>query len=48
MSATESGKNDFMAYLGMLDHKGPLNTDNPKYKGSQYNVLNEWKDGMKT
>ena len=27
------------------DHHGPLDTDDPKYKGSLYNVMGEWETG---
>ena len=32
-------------FWAITDHHGPLDTDNPSYKGSLYNVMAEWEMG---
>ena len=44
LAAKESGQQDLISYAGILDHQGPLESHDPKYKGSSYNVLVDWDD----
>ena len=46
MAAKESGQSEFSSYSGIVDHQGPLKSHDPKYRGSLYNVLVDWDDGM--
>ena len=44
LAAKESGQQDLISYAGILGHQGPLNSHDPKYKGSSYNILVDWDD----
>jgi hypothetical protein len=35
-------------YKGIIGHEGPLRQTDPRYKGSEYNVLVQWEDGTET
>ena len=48
LAAKESGQQDLISYVGILDHQGPLKNHDPKYKGSSYNVLVDWDDKTQT
>ena len=41
LAAKESGQQDLISYVGILDHQGPLKNHDPKYKGSSYNVFED-------
>ena len=43
MAVKESGQRDF-TYSGIINHQGPIKKNDPKYKGSSYNVLVDWDD----
>ena len=43
MATKESGQHDF-TYSGIINHQGPIKKNDPKYKGSSYNVLVDWDD----
>ena len=38
----------YWSFQRILDHQGPLKHDDPRYKGSTYNVLVKWSDGSET
>ena len=44
----ESGQHDFISYSGIINHQGPIEKNDPKYKGSSYNVLVDWDDSTQT
>ena len=42
------GYGEMHTFKSILDHQGPLKRHDPKYKGSQWNVLVAWDDGTHT
>ena len=40
--------NRYGAFVKSLLHQGPLSRNDPRYKGSKYNVLVEWETGETT
>ena len=42
---TEEDKEILWKWRKIVAHKGPLKQNHPKYMGSKYNVIVEWKDG---
>ena len=48
MQPTSAGDGNLQTFKGVLDHQGPLKRHDPKYKGSQWNVLIDWDDGTQT
>ena len=42
------GYGEMHTFKTILDHQGPLKCHDPKYKGSQWNVLVNWDDGTQT
>ena len=41
-------KEDFFTFKDILDHQGPLKSNDNNYKGSTYNVKVRWEDGSET
>jgi len=39
---------EYWRFKQLVGHQGPLQPDDPRYKGSSYNVLVEWEDGSTT
>ena len=48
MQLTSAGDGELQTFKGVLDHQGPLKRHDPKYNGSQWNVLIDWDDGTQT
>ena len=46
MEAKEAGKDNFLTYMGILDHQGPLKSHDLKHKVSSYNASVDWEDGI--
>ena len=46
--AEEDGEMRIFSFREVLDHQGPLNVHDPRYKGSSYNVKVLWEDGTET
>ena len=42
------GETEIFTFRGILEHQGPLNTHDPRYMGSSYNVKVSWEDGSET
>ena len=42
------GYGEMHTFKSILDHQGPLKHHNPKYKGSQWNILVDWDDSTQT
>ena len=42
------GYGEMHIFKSILDHQGPLKRHDPKYKGSQWNILVAWDDGTNT
>ena len=38
-ASKENGQTDMLTHSGILDHQGPLKQNDPKNRGSSYNVL---------
>ena len=45
MESKGMGYGEIYTFKSILDHQGPLKHHDPKYKGSQWNVLVAWDDG---
>ena len=48
MESKGTGYGEIHTLKSILDHQGPLKCHDPKYKGSQWNVLVAWDDGTQT
>ena len=48
MESKGMGYGDIYTFKSILDHQGPLKHHDPKYKGSQWNVLVAWNDSTQT
>ncbi len=48
LEAKERGESDVWTFTEVLAHQGPLNSNDPCYKGSAYNVEVLWETGEKT
>ena len=48
MESKGTGYGETHTFKSILDHQGPLKCHDPKYKGSQWNVLVTWDDGTQT
>ncbi len=46
--AEERGEQEIFTFRDVLEHQGPLNPKDPRYKGSAYNVKVLWEDGSET
>ena len=46
--AEEEGETAVFTFRDILGHQGPLNPNDPRYKGSSYNVKVLWEDGSET
>ena len=47
-AAQEEGRSDLHSFKKILDYQGPFKQHDPKYKGSTWNILVNWKDGTQT
>ena len=43
-----SGETEIFSFREILDHQGPIRSNDPRYKGSSWNVLIQWEDGSTT
>jgi hypothetical protein len=48
VNAEEKGETELFTFRKILDHQGPISSNDPRYKGSQYNVKVSWEEGSET